>query len=56
MKRDYFRPMKLIQVVRATVSRHLSVVLVAHSADLPGRPAIAPDMAVVEIPYSIRHK
>ena len=40
-----FPPPQLVQIVRVTVSRDPSGVLVARSADLPGRAAFASDLA-----------
>ena len=44
-----FPPLQLVQIVRLTVSRHPSGVLVARSADLPGRAAFTSDMASLDL-------
>ena len=44
-----FPPLELVQIVSVTVSRHSSGVLVARSADLPGRAAFASDIASLDL-------
>ena len=45
----HFPSLELVQIVRVTVSRHPSGVLVARSADLPGRAAFASDFAFLDV-------
>jgi hypothetical protein len=43
-----FIPLQLNQIVRVTITHHPSGVLVARSADVPGRAAFASDMASLD--------
>lgn len=43
-----FPPLQLMQIVRVTITHHPSGVLVARSADLPGRAAFASDIASLD--------
>ena len=44
-----FPPLQLVQIVRVTVSLHPSRVLVARSADLPGRAVFASDIVSLDV-------
>ena len=40
-------PLQLVQIVRVTITEDASGLLIAESADLPGRTAVASDMATL---------
>jgi hypothetical protein len=49
MVRSYSPPVELVQIVRVTIVRDPSGVLVARSPDVPGRAAFAVDVASLDV-------
>ena len=45
---SHFPPLKLVQIVRVTITQNASGLLIAQSADLPGRTALAINMSSLD--------